>query len=116
MNNQQKEILARIFTYVLMNEESDYEEQVEALGREACKDHIYNLTRDAWAEFDLDYSDEETQVTLDARECQNLLDALEEWADSVGPKELSPDEIGLDEIRYNSLRNKLTCVERNTHE
>jgi hypothetical protein len=46
-------------------------------------------------------------VTLTGRECADLVDALEEWEDAVGPKEVDEDEVGLDYIRYHTLVSKL---------
>ena len=37
----------------------------------------------------------------------NILDALKEWDDTVGPKELEDNEVGLNEMRYHKLANKL---------
>tara|TARA_Y100001938_G_scaffold130677_1_gene186943 strand:+ start:65 stop:226 length:162 start_codon:yes stop_codon:yes gene_type:complete len=44
---------------------------------------------------------------LDKDEAANLLDALEEWNDIVGPKELEDDEVGLNEMRYHKLANNI---------
>jgi hypothetical protein len=49
----------------------------------------------------------ENPVFLTDTEKTNLLDALNEWAEIVGPKELAPNEIGLDVTRYENLVNKL---------
>ena len=49
----------------------------------------------------------ENVVFLTDTERTNLLDALSEWAEIVGPKELALDEIGLDAARYENLVNKL---------
>ena len=60
-------------------------------------------------------------VTLNKEECENLIDALEEWNDVVGPKdcEIHRDEegydpnnedqmsVGLDYDRYTELIEKL---------
>ena len=40
-------------------------------------------------------------------EAANILDALKEWADTVGPKELEENEVGLNSERYEKLKNKL---------
>lgn len=39
----------------------------------------------------------------------NILDALIEWYDTCGPKELSEDDIGLDDDRYNNIKNAMTA-------
>ena len=41
------------------------------------------------------------------QETENLLDALEEWFDVVGPKELEKNETGLNSDRYEKLITKL---------
>ena len=46
-------------------------------------------------------------VELTRQECDNLLDALLEWEESVGAKEVDEDEVGLDYERYTNLVNKL---------
>ena len=45
--------------------------------------------------------------TLDRREIENLLDALEEWNDLIGPKELEKNEVGLNHERYIKIKKKL---------
>jgi hypothetical protein len=40
-------------------------------------------------------------------DCANLLDALQEWADVVGPKCLEENEVGLDDARFAAITNKL---------
>ena len=44
---------------------------------------------------------------LGRQETENLLDALEEWFDVVGPKELEKNETGLNSDRYEKLITKL---------
>ena len=46
-------------------------------------------------------------MKLTKNEAENLLDALEEWNDAVGPKELEDNEVGLNAERYDKLKNKL---------
>ena len=40
-------------------------------------------------------------------EVDNLLDALNEWFEAVQPKELTPDEVGLNAKRYADLISKI---------
>jgi hypothetical protein len=60
MNQDQKEALARVLNYVLLNEETDYEETIDEYGIESeqAENHIYSLARSLWAEFELDFTDE----------------------------------------------------------
>lgn len=46
-------------------------------------------------------------VMLTPEDCANLLDALREWADIVGPKCLEENEVGLDDARFTAITNKL---------
>ena len=46
-------------------------------------------------------------MELTKNEAENLLDALEEWNDAVGPKELEDNEVGLNEMRYHKLANNI---------
>ena len=46
-------------------------------------------------------------MELEKDEAANLLDALEEWNDTVGPKELEENEVGLNEMRYHKLANNI---------
>ena len=46
-------------------------------------------------------------MELEKDEAANLLDALEEWNDIVGPKELEDDDVGLNEMRYHKLKNNI---------
>jgi hypothetical protein len=43
------------------------------------------------------------ELFLTEKEMLDLMDALQEWAEVVGPKELAPSEIGLDSKRYDAL-------------
>jgi hypothetical protein len=60
MNQDQKEALAQVLNYVLLNEETDYEETIDEYGIESeqAENHIYSLARSLWAEFELDFTDE----------------------------------------------------------
>lgn len=60
ISKEQKELLARLLNYVLINEETDYEEVLQEFGPDSdqAKDHIYTLARNAWCEFELDFSEE----------------------------------------------------------
>ena len=44
---------------------------------------------------------------MSKKEIENLLDALTEWFDAVGPKELEENETGLNSDRYEKLITKL---------
>jgi hypothetical protein len=44
----------------------------------------------------------------------NLLDALQEWNDAVGPKELDSNEVGLDADRFSDLVERLKKTESGT--
>ena len=44
---------------------------------------------------------------LNKKDILNLMDALTEWNEIVGAKELDDSEIGLDSKRYNELMEKL---------
>ena len=46
-------------------------------------------------------------VTLNSKECLDLIDALEEWLEVIGPKELQDNEVGLNAERYEVLIKKL---------
>ena len=46
-------------------------------------------------------------MELTKNEAENLLDALQEWNDAVGPKELEDNEVGLNEMRYHKLERNL---------
>ena len=46
-------------------------------------------------------------MKLTKNEAENLLDALKEWEECVGPKELEDNEVGLDEMRYHKLANNI---------
>jgi len=46
-------------------------------------------------------------MELTQSDCENLIDALQEWADAVGPKELGNNEVGLDSNRFKDLMERL---------
>ena len=46
-------------------------------------------------------------LELKNEEVDNLLDALNEWVEAVQPKELTPDEVGLNAKRYADLVSKI---------
>ena len=52
------------------------------------------------------------QTRLTKKEILNLIDALTEWNEIVGAKELNDSEIGLDSKRYNELMEKLNRISR----
>lgn len=52
------------------------------------------------------YRDEKV-LALTRSDCQNLIDALKEWAIVIGPKELDEEDWGLDYDRYQSLMKRL---------
>ena len=47
------------------------------------------------------------ELFLAKKEILDLMDALKEWNEIVGPKELDDSEIGLDSKRYNALMETL---------
>ena len=46
-------------------------------------------------------------LELTPTDCANLADALQEWHDVVGPKELDENETGLDSERFDDLMKRL---------
>jgi hypothetical protein len=46
-------------------------------------------------------------MKLTQADCENLIDALQEWDDAVGPKELDNNEVGLDSSRFKDLMTRL---------
>ena len=46
-------------------------------------------------------------MKLTKNEAQNLIDALQEWEDEIGPKELEENEIGLNAERFDDLMARL---------
>ena len=59
MTQNQKDDLARLLNYVLLNEETSYEETIDEFGidSEQADNHIYSLARILWAEFEIDFSE-----------------------------------------------------------
>tara|TARA_R100000458_G_scaffold22234_1_gene19931 strand:+ start:153 stop:371 length:219 start_codon:yes stop_codon:yes gene_type:complete len=53
-------------------------------------------------------------IELTREETRNLIDALLEWERIVEPKELEPDEVGLNDERYILLMQKLIDGLKNT--
>ena len=51
-------------------------------------------------------------LELKNEEVDNLLDALTEWFEAVQPKELTPDEVGLNAKRYADLISKIKEAQR----
>tara|TARA_B100000925_G_scaffold276922_1_gene244445 strand:+ start:3092 stop:3487 length:396 start_codon:yes stop_codon:yes gene_type:complete len=51
-------------------------------------------------------------VDLTNEEVDNLLDALTEWFEAVQPKELKPDEVGLNAKRYADLIKKIKQAQK----
>ena len=46
-------------------------------------------------------------MKMTKQDAENLLDALEEWYDTAGPKELEDNEVGLNDMRYHKLANNI---------
>ena len=46
-------------------------------------------------------------MILSEKDCQNLIDALKEWEECVGAKELEDNEVGLNYDRYVNLMRRL---------
>jgi len=46
-------------------------------------------------------------MSLSKEDASNILDALNEWDDSIGAKELNDDEVGLDYQRWVELKLRL---------
>jgi hypothetical protein len=49
----------------------------------------------------------EIRLGLSIRECESIIDALEEWEENVGAKELEENEVGLTYERFLTVRGKL---------
>jgi hypothetical protein len=102
MNNQD---ITNVVEYTLYNERTNYEEWVESGGEP--DQHIYTAAKRL----------EGSVATLTKDECANLLDALNEWCEVIGPKELEGNEEGLDAARYNAIVMKLrNAQEGDTYE
>lgn len=46
-------------------------------------------------------------MKLTRQEIENLIDALQEWNEAIGPKELEETETGLNSERFESLMRRL---------
>ena len=46
-------------------------------------------------------------MKLTQQDRANLIDALQEWAETIGPKELGPNETGLNSDRYDDIMHRL---------
>ena len=59
MNESLKDALATILTDIMHNHESDFEMVLDEYGVESIEadNHIYNLARILWCEFELDLSE-----------------------------------------------------------
>ena len=57
ISNALKEEVARLLNYVLVNEESSYEETIDEHGIDSdqANAHIYTLARNLWCELELDF-------------------------------------------------------------
>jgi len=53
-------------------------------------------------------------MILDDKDKQNLIDALKEWNECVGCKELSEEDVGLNHDRYVDLMRRLGVIEHLT--
>jgi hypothetical protein len=54
-----KEKLARVLSYILSTEEEDFEDICREYGVESeeALNHVYNLARDLWVEYEIDFSE-----------------------------------------------------------
>ena len=55
-------------------------------------------------------------MSLSKEDAANVLDALNEWDDSIGAKELNDDEVGLDYQRWVELKLRLMDFLENKNE
>ena len=69
--------------------------------------------RKATVELTISYTDEvlKSMREFTEKDREDLIDALAEWNEVVEPKELHPDEVGLDSARYHNILNKLRAWE-----
>ena len=58
----------------------------------------------------------EGTIRLSKEDVVNILDALNEWDETIGAKELADDEIGLDYQRWVELKLRLTDFIENKNE
>ena len=96
MNQEQFNLFERILSYVIDSEKQHFEESEEPAN------HIYALACEAMKQL----ANVDT-VTLNSKECLDLTDALEEWLEVIGPKELQDSEVGLNAERDDALIKKL---------
>ena len=59
---------------------------------------------------------DERIMRLSKSDAANILDALNEWDDTIGAKELDDDEVGLDYQRWVELKLRLTDFLENKNE
>ncbi len=58
----------------------------------------------------------EGTIRLSKSDAANILDALNEWDETIGAKELNDDEVGLDYQRWVELKLRLTDFLENKNE
>ena len=58
----------------------------------------------------------EGTIRLSKSDAANILDALNEWDETIGAKELNDDEVGLDYQRWVELKLRLTDFLKNKNE
>jgi len=76
-------------------------------------DYFNGRKRKATVELTIAYTDEVLKSLREftEKDREDLIDALAEWNEVVEPKELHPDETGLDSARYHNILNKLRAWE-----
>ena len=76
-------------------------------------DYFNGSKRKATVELTIAYTDEVLKSLREftEKDREDLIDALAEWNEVVEPKELHPDEVGLDSARYHNILNKLRAWE-----
>ena len=76
-------------------------------------DYFNGNKRKATVELTISYTDEvlKSMREFTEKDREDLIDALAEWNEVVEPKELHPDEVGLDSARYHNILNKLRAWE-----
>jgi len=76
-------------------------------------DYFNGSKRKATVELTISYTDEvlKSMREFTEKDREDLIDALAEWNEVVEPKELHPDEVGLDSARYHNILNKLRAWE-----
>ena len=72
-------------------------------------DYFLGSKRRSSVELTISYTDEvlESLREFTEKDREDLIDALSEWNEVVEPKELHPDEVGLDSARYHNILHKL---------